>query len=476
MRDCSILVPSMEPLFCLFLPLWRATMKNTMAYTPMFFGAHDADFCGSAQGALLQHVANVAISMLIGSTENLACVWYFLSLLMDSFVGTLFCWLFTLIFQKIFVRYKCLPCISGNYGNPVSLWYWISQLLLWWWFVIMAKLIVLGITTLAHYPLEVAGQFLLSPMAGFPKFELVFVMMIAPTICNATVFWIQDSFLKRKSRKKSAAGGAASPEANADAGATPVEGTAAGASALSGAIDDSSASTEYRKVDTPHATAGLLSSEDGDAMCVGDSETELALDGADQKVPEAAAVALGKERASPRDGDEPLATPIPSSPKKKRVGELFAGALAVLRSPRSSRYAGLGSSSPAGKRRERGGTETMMEELTRPFGPDDMSPPPSAAAHPTARAAGTAGSMAATTMVARQGARGTATTTTAAATTSIGVPTAGEPSSSSSLSLSLPLVTPIGTSPVAVPLVTASIASSINGPPPEETNLVSPRL
>lgn len=61
---------------------------------------------------------------------------------------------------------------------------------------------MLGLTQLLHDPLEVVGTFLLSPMAAYPKFELVFVMMIAPTICNATVFWIQDSFLKRRAAAK----------------------------------------------------------------------------------------------------------------------------------------------------------------------------------------------------------------------------------------------------------------------------------
>ena len=43
---------------------------------------------------------------------------------------------------------------------------------------------------------------ILSPITDQPKVELILVMIIIPTICNALQYWIVDSFIKKKKKRK----------------------------------------------------------------------------------------------------------------------------------------------------------------------------------------------------------------------------------------------------------------------------------
>ena len=43
---------------------------------------------------------------------------------------------------------------------------------------------------------------ILNPLIEYPNFELITVMVIVPVIFNALQYWIIDSFIKKKDKKK----------------------------------------------------------------------------------------------------------------------------------------------------------------------------------------------------------------------------------------------------------------------------------
>lgn len=45
-------------------------------------------------------------------------------------------------------------------------------------------------------PLSIYGDFILKDLQNYPHIELVVVMVIIPSICNTTCFWITDNILR----------------------------------------------------------------------------------------------------------------------------------------------------------------------------------------------------------------------------------------------------------------------------------------
>jgi hypothetical protein len=65
------------------------------------------------------------------------------------------------------------------------------------------KICMIGIMIFFRLPLLLFGEFLLEPFTLYPKLELLFVMMLAPVVLNSLMFWVTDSFLKRKPVRRS---------------------------------------------------------------------------------------------------------------------------------------------------------------------------------------------------------------------------------------------------------------------------------
>jgi hypothetical protein len=91
----------------------------------------------------------------------------------------------------------------GYYGNPISLSIWFIQLLLWLLIVLCGKFL----TFLIFYLISNEINDLISPFflifKGYPKVELIVVMIIIPFLLNSIQFWIQDSYLMIDPSEKS---------------------------------------------------------------------------------------------------------------------------------------------------------------------------------------------------------------------------------------------------------------------------------
>ena len=56
----------------------------------------------------------------------------------------------------------------------------------------------MGLLYLLYDFVGAAVDVILSPVLGYPKVELILVMLVVPALLNALQFWIIDSFIKKK--------------------------------------------------------------------------------------------------------------------------------------------------------------------------------------------------------------------------------------------------------------------------------------
>lgn len=133
------------------------------------------------------------------------CAWYFINFLADSVLGIPLSWALLEVVHMIAIRCNLVGLHeTGNYGKDNVYCTWLMQLIAWLWIVFATK-VTMG---LMIWPLgRVLGRFglwLFRPLHQTPQLELIFVMVIAPTIVNIFVFWIYDNMLMAPSSSPSA--------------------------------------------------------------------------------------------------------------------------------------------------------------------------------------------------------------------------------------------------------------------------------
>ena len=162
----------------------------------------------SKQGgtAGLFHVINLMASYTMSQIESNSdpCSVYFLNFTIDTIFGLLVCTGLLRVVQWSFQRWRALAFQSGDYGQPPRWKSWLYQLSVWLVVCLFVKCLILLVIWAFDAELEAAASFLLEPVSSDPKVELVFVVIVIPVILNATMFWVTDSFIKSRNRKKPA--------------------------------------------------------------------------------------------------------------------------------------------------------------------------------------------------------------------------------------------------------------------------------
>jgi hypothetical protein len=192
-------------------------------------------------GSITGHMANIFLSTIIahsryhhtvdenhGNADNGdeedddECKWYLMNYLSDSTFGIIFNILILKLLSSFIHSFSSPSSPSspahgshsprhlhhrhpphrsliwfqfGYYGNPISLSIWFIQLLLWLLIVLCGKFL----TFLIFYLISNEVNALISPafliFKGYPKVELIVVMILIPFLLNSVQFWIQDSYL-----------------------------------------------------------------------------------------------------------------------------------------------------------------------------------------------------------------------------------------------------------------------------------------
>lgn len=154
-------------------------------------------------GAVYAHVANMYIAAVISSFSRGdyvlkdQCAWYAISFVTDTTVGLFFSLLFLgLLNAEAKKRNWTSLMNTGVYEGPDGMIHWRNQLISWMIILTLVKVPVVLVMWIFSPILSRAGDFLFAPFQDNIRFELLFVMIIFPGLCNFFYFWIADHYLK----------------------------------------------------------------------------------------------------------------------------------------------------------------------------------------------------------------------------------------------------------------------------------------
>ena len=163
--------------------------------------------------SLFLHLFNLIISAVLSDDENEAdaCVWYFVTVVLDCTLGAFLSYIFMWLVDGIvsssemeilktglyYEEYmegnkKCYKLKWKKYGAQLGVWLVVT---------LIVKLILLAMLKICKLFLVNLGGFFLSPFSN-AKIRLVMVMIIFPVLLNALYFWVVDNILKLKESDK----------------------------------------------------------------------------------------------------------------------------------------------------------------------------------------------------------------------------------------------------------------------------------
>ena len=146
------------------------------------------------------HVYNVAFGIIIDNldkdTNNDQCAFYLMNEWLDTVVGTLFVWGFTLGFEAIGRHYKVKEIEkTGFYGDQPDVHYYLLQLLTFMISNLVGKTLVTMLCLLDPRGVESVGSFIFNELGVSPEVELTLVMAVLPLLMTIAQMWIVDQFL-----------------------------------------------------------------------------------------------------------------------------------------------------------------------------------------------------------------------------------------------------------------------------------------
>lgn len=151
-------------------------------------------------GALFIHFVNVLASIAIsgddtpGMDDN-PCTWYFLNVLFDTTIGVPILWFALWWVYDIAYRLKVQDILSGEYGDPPRTRAFVKQLVLYLVAQTLAKIILAVVLYTVPF-LDDFGAFLISWTAFDARVEIVFVMLLFPTVMNSIQYYVVDSIIQ----------------------------------------------------------------------------------------------------------------------------------------------------------------------------------------------------------------------------------------------------------------------------------------
>ena len=154
-------------------------------------------------GAVYAHVVNMYIAAIMSTFTRGdyilkdQCAWYSISFLTDTTVGLFFSLVFLGLLNGEAKKRNWLSLMNnGVYEGSEGMVHWRNQLISWIVILTLVKVPVVFVMWAFSPVLSRAGDFFFKPLQDNIRFELLFVMIIFPGICNFFYFWVADHYLK----------------------------------------------------------------------------------------------------------------------------------------------------------------------------------------------------------------------------------------------------------------------------------------
>uniref|UniRef100_A0A7S4VKM6 Uncharacterized protein n=1 Tax=Ditylum brightwellii TaxID=49249 RepID=A0A7S4VKM6_9STRA len=163
-------------------------------------------------GATYSHIMNMWIAAIIASNPLAGevvledeCAWYAINYVIDTTLGLFLSLIFLRMLDSIANTFNWTSLKeSGVYVGATGLRHWFAQLFAWIFILSITKIIICYLMLYTSQYLAYVGDVLFSPLQGNIRFELLFVMIVFPGLCNIIYFWIVDTYLKAESHHKGA--------------------------------------------------------------------------------------------------------------------------------------------------------------------------------------------------------------------------------------------------------------------------------
>ena len=167
----------------------------------------------SKQGisTLLLHFFNLFFSVAVSSENEDQCVWYLNNVILDGTIGVLFQWIFVRVLEIIARKLKIDALTSGCYYSyeqkefserTIDYGIWARQMGIWCLISTISKSIIYIMLNVFIDFFNNFGGSILSKFQGNPKLELLFVMIVAPSLTSCFQYWVTDNFLKESDESR----------------------------------------------------------------------------------------------------------------------------------------------------------------------------------------------------------------------------------------------------------------------------------
>ncbi|KAI9323348.1 vacuolar membrane protein-domain-containing protein [Dichotomocladium elegans] len=181
-------------LFALLVKRWRERPQRP-------FRIWTLDVSKQFIGAGMVHLLNLGISYMAshqdGREPTNLCVWYFLSLLIDTTAGIVLFWFWLRMLERMAIAVDKTVYLD-SYGPPPlpsMLQQWSVQTSLFLIATLLTKICIYGVFV-AIPQLFVFGDWVLHLLPDDAHHQVVFVMFVFPLVMNAFQFCVVDSIVK----------------------------------------------------------------------------------------------------------------------------------------------------------------------------------------------------------------------------------------------------------------------------------------
>jgi hypothetical protein len=166
----------------------------------------------SKQGisTLLLHFFNLFFSVAVSSENEDQCVWYLNNVLLDGTIGVLFQWILVRCLEILARKLEIDALTSGCYFSyevnefserTLDYSIWGSQMGIWCLISTISKTLIYIILNVWIDFFNRMGTDILSKFND-PKLELIFVMIVVPSLTSCFQYWITDNFLKESDESR----------------------------------------------------------------------------------------------------------------------------------------------------------------------------------------------------------------------------------------------------------------------------------
>ena len=192
-----------------FVALSSLLIKRHLERAPRPLHVWLLDVSKQGFGGVLIHFANIGTSVWLarrGGRGGDECAFYFENFFVDCTLGVVVVTALLRAAERAAARRGCdAVARGGEYGEPPRLGAFAAQLGVFCACLLANKLLMAAGIWLLYPAMVACGDWLFRPLRAHPNAELVVVMVLCPWLLTTLQFWLFDTALKARARRRDGA-------------------------------------------------------------------------------------------------------------------------------------------------------------------------------------------------------------------------------------------------------------------------------